>query len=208
LDTGEFTAAVRKSVGENNFLNEHFSESELAIEANSVRYRDWTASKIIFCNGIQAANGRYFSWLPIRPLKGETLTLQCEEKIDKIFIRGVYVVPGIWKVGSTYNFADTATGVTEKAREELTIGLKALIRFSYSIKGQSWGFRPTTPDRRPILGAHPEYKNLVIFNGLGTKGVSLAPYFSAALAGWLENGSHLNNAVAIERYKSLYWKSS
>jgi glycine/D-amino acid oxidase-like deaminating enzyme len=41
----------------------------------------------------------------------------------------------------------------------------------------------------------------VIFNGLGTKGVSLAPYFSKVLATWLEKGIPVNKEVDIHRYK-------
>jgi glycine/D-amino acid oxidase-like deaminating enzyme len=68
--------------------------------------------------------------------------------------------------------------------------------------------RPTSPDRKPILGPHPEFENLVIFNGLGTKGVSLAPYFSDLLAAWLSGLGEIPQVVNIERFKSLYSKFS
>ncbi len=40
------------------------------------------------------------------------------------------------------------------------------------------GIRPCTLNRRPILEIHPKYPNMGILNGLGAKGISLAPYFS------------------------------
>jgi len=61
--------------------------------------------------------------------------------------------------------------------------------------------RPTTPDRKPILGVHPQHAQAVVFNGLGTKGVSLAPYFSGVLAEALENDAPINKEVDIDRYK-------
>ncbi|HET9052701.1 MAG TPA: FAD-dependent oxidoreductase, partial [Cyclobacteriaceae bacterium] len=70
----------------------------------------------------------------------------------------------------------------------------------YSITGQQWGFRPTTPDRKPILGSHPQHKSLVIFNGLGTKGVSLAPYFSEVLFRWMENKGMINREADVTRF--------
>jgi glycine oxidase len=85
--------------------------------------------------------------------------------------------------------------------KELTEKLNELAVFPYKITNQSWGIRPTTPDRRPILGAHPEHQNVLIFNGLGTKGVSLAPYFSQVLSELLENEVPLNKEVDIQRYK-------
>ncbi|MDL5050926.1 hypothetical protein QQ054_33540 [Oscillatoria amoena NRMC-F 0135] len=128
--------------------------------------------------------------------------------MPRIYNRGVYVVPGVWKAGATYNRFDKTVGTTQAAWHELTAGLDSLIRFPYQVAGQLWGFRPTVPDRRPILGVHPEFSSIVIFNGLGTKGVSLAPYFANHLVQWLENGQPLNNEVDIQRYKSLYWKSA
>jgi glycine/D-amino acid oxidase-like deaminating enzyme len=84
---------------------------------------------------------------------------------------------------------------------ELTEKLDELISFPYTIINQSWGMRPSTLDRRPILGPHPDHQSVVIFNGLGTKGVSLAPYFSHVLAEWLEKGTPINKEVDIQRYK-------
>ncbi len=85
--------------------------------------------------------------------------------------------------------------------------MKELVTFPFTIVGQEWGLRPTTPDRRPILGQHPELKSAWVFNGMGTKGVSLAPYFADVLVRSLENGEPLNKEVDIERYKVLYWTS-
>ena len=85
--------------------------------------------------------------------------------------------------------------------------LQGVVHFPYEVIGQEWGLRPTTPDRRPILGQHPENPGVWTLNGLGTKGVSLAPYFADVLIRSMENGEALNKEVDIERYKSLYWTS-
>jgi len=110
-------------------------------------------------------------------------------------------VPHIWKVGATYQFNDTTRASTEQGLQALLGKLEELICFPYNVIGQSWGMRPTTPDRRPILGPHPNYNSVIIFNGLGTKGVSLAPYFSGVLTSWLENHTPINKEVDIQRYK-------
>ena len=126
-----------------------------------------------------------------------------------IINRGVYVVPsrGSWRVGATYSYNDQTPGTTTRASAELVERLEGLITEPFEIEGQQWGLRPTTPDRRPMLGRHPEFKSLWIFNGLGTKGVSLAPYFAEVLIRSIENGEPLNKEVDIERFKSLYWTS-
>nr|MBX2815191.1 FAD-dependent oxidoreductase [Saprospiraceae bacterium] len=50
------------------------------------------------------------------------------------------------------------------------------------------GVRPTTPDRRPFLGQSSDQPGLFILNGLGTKGLSLAPYLSKVLIQWMDFG--------------------
>jgi glycine/D-amino acid oxidase-like deaminating enzyme len=66
------------------------------------------------------------------------------------------------------------------------------------------GIRPATKDRRPFIGIHPQYKTLAIFNGLGTKGVSIAPYYSGQFADCLISQKELDQDVNINRYISLY----
>jgi len=209
VHTNNFLTAVRNFIHEKfYFLEERFSEDELLIVGDGIQYKSFTASKIIFCTGEQIRHSKYFSWLPVKPLKGETLTISPYIKPDIILNRGVYVVPSIWKVGATYNKLDQSAGITDAGHRELTEKLNELASFQYSISAQDWGFRPTTPDRRPIIGTHPEYEQLVIFNGLGTKGVSLAPYFSDVLVNWMENGARIDQSVSLNRYKSLYSKSA
>lgn len=202
LDTIKFVNAVRQYIKKTAILLEDsFVEADLIIEAKLVRYRGNSAKTIIFCQGEQALSGKLFSWLPIRPLKGETLTIKTTQQVSTIYNRGVYVVPGIWRVGATYQFQDSTRTITQQGLEELTEKLEELISFPYTIINQSWGMRPSTLDRRPILGSHPDHQSVVIFNGLGTKGVSLAPYFSRVLAEWLEKGTPINKEVDIQRYK-------
>jgi glycine oxidase len=202
VNTVAFAKAVRQYIQQTNtLLEQDFHEDELIVEDDSVQYLQYKARKIIFCQGERARSGRYFSWLPIRALKGETLTISTSTAATKIYNRGVYVVPDIWKVGATYQFHDTSPSVTEEGRKELLTKLDELVCFPYQVVAQSWGMRPTTPDRRPILGPHPDHPAIVIFNGLGTKGVTLAPYFSMVLTAWIENGNPMHKEVDIHRYK-------
>lgn len=202
VDTVKFTSAVRKYLQKTStVLEEEFDESKLTIKSDGVQYKNYEASKIILCQGVAALSGKLFSWLPIRPLKGETLTLKTNSNISVIYNRGVYAVPGICRVGATYQPNDLKPSISEAARKELEEKLRELVSFPYEIITQSWGIRPTTPDRKPMLGAHPEHAAVVVFNGLGTKGVSLAPYFSQVLTMWLEKGTPINKEVDIKRYK-------
>ncbi len=205
LDTRAYLQAVREYVGKNAVLTESdFRADRLQIEEDCVRYEGLLARKIIFCQGVANPSNPWFGSLPVNSLKGEFITVQCDWKNGVMLNRGVYMAPGNapgeWRVGATYNWNDSSPACSEGARAELSGKLEDLIRFGYSITGQQWGFRPTTPDRKPILGSHPQHKSLVIFNGLGTKGVSLAPYFSGVLFRWMENEGMINREADVTRF--------
>lgn len=51
------------------------------------------------------------------------------------------------------------------------------MKIPYNVVEHKAGVRPSVSDRRPVLGPCKDYEQLVVFNGLGTKGVSLAPFF-------------------------------
>ncbi|MFM9837199.1 MAG: NAD(P)/FAD-dependent oxidoreductase [Cyclobacteriaceae bacterium] len=210
LDAPCFLDAVRGFlIAQDSFEETHLSTNEIIQTSEGVRYRDIRGKKIIFCSGVSSYS--FFDWLPIRPLKGETLTIRLTERPNVIYNRGIYVVPfegtGLYKAGATYELKDLARTVTPKGKMELEEKLMGLLKKPFEIVGQEWGIRPTTVDRRPMLGNHPEMKNLIIFNGLGTKGVSLAPYFSGHLANWLMGQGELLREVNITRFKALYSKS-
>ena len=64
---------------------------------------------------------------------------------------------------------------------------------------QRAGVRPATPDRKPYLGIHKEFETLGIFNGFGTKGVSLSPYFAKHFVDVLEGKTEIEKEVNVQR---------
>jgi glycine/D-amino acid oxidase-like deaminating enzyme len=208
VDTHSFVQAVREWIKRDGFFQEGDLESdELEVNERGVNYRGWSAQYIIFCTGIRKE--KYFGWLPVAPLKGETITVQTSFQAPYIVNRGVYVVPnGVsrFKIGATYDFHDHLNEITARGRGELVEKYQDIVTDPFTVIGQEWGMRPTVPDRRPIVGRHPEYERAAVLNGLGTKGVSLAPYFASILIRSLENGDAINNGADVNRYKSVYWK--
>ena len=208
LNAGLWISSVRDFLKGHGFYAEEKFREDVLLVGNIIRYKEYTADKIIFCNGSAALQSKWFGWLPLKLLKGETLDVKVETKLKRIFNRGVYLVPAagenMYKVGSTYQHAPFLEGPTPEAQEALKTKLAELITLPFEIIHQDWGIRPTSSDRRPILGPHPANKNVIIFNGLGTKGVSLSPYFAHQLADWLEGKGDLSTEVNIYRFKALY----
>lgn len=206
LDVNKFLGGVRNYLSlYQTYHDEWFEEEKLVLYENRVEYKQYQADKVIFSTGtaIVDADKKH---LPVRPLKGETLTLKLSATPELIFNRGVYIVPwrdALYKAGATYETTNIKPEITQAGREELELKIRDLLKIEYEVVEQEWGLRPTTPDRRPILGNRPGTKNVVIFNGLGTKGVSLAPYFSAQLANWVVGRGEIQSEVNIARFKSL-----
>ncbi len=191
------------------FLSDKFKITDLKFENNSVLWKDMSFKKVILCQGAFATSNQYFNWLPFALVKGEILEIETEsELLPYIINQGIFVLPTgskLAKVGATYSWDDLDWEVTADAQKELEEKLSNLLNCPFKTLDQKAGIRPSVKDRRPLLGTHPEIPALGIFNGLGTKGVTLAPYFANDFVNHLENGKELNPFVNIKRYFSLYF---
>jgi len=106
-----------------------------------------------------------------------------------------------FKVGSTYEWNDLSDLPTEKGKQSITERFEMLTSVDYSVVQHWAGIRPAISDRRPVLGKHPKFKNFAVFNGLGTKGVMLAPYFAEEMVSFLTTGNYeINGEADVQRF--------
>lgn len=185
-----------------------FDFSEFRIGEQGVQFRDREASRIVFCEGFYAQSNPYFEWLPFNPVKGETLLGVIEDYgVNAIVNQGKWIIPlgnDRVRLGATYSWHQLDFEPTEKAREELLQAAGKMLKSRLTVTGQQAGVRPATKDRRPILGKHPRHDALYIFNGLGTKGVSLAPTFAQQLTRNILYNELIHPEANIERFYALY----
>lgn len=159
---------------------------------------------IIFCQGKDGKHNPWFGYLPLQQTKGELLTvyaptLSQEESLN----RKCFTLPageGKFKVGSTYKWDTDNVEITTEARETICEHLASVMQEPYEVIDQVAGVRPTVTDRRPLVGRHPEFPNLVIANGLGTKGYILAPMITKELTEHLLHGKTLHPESDIARF--------
>ena len=109
----------------------------------------------------------------------------------------------MYKVGATYNWEDKTNIPTEAAKQELVSELKELIDCDFEIIEHYAGVRPTVKDRRPLVGTHPIHNNIHVLNGLGTRGVMLAPAMALDLFNLIENKIPLDKNIDISRIKNF-----
>ena len=195
---------------ENQLITGVFDEEQLILGEEHFQYKDLRFTNLVFCNGYKVIRSKYFSWLPMAPVKGEILFLKMKNDFETIYNRSCFIIPQgkfVFRAGSTYVREVDSESPTESGKNEIRTKLNSLLKSEYEIVGHEAGIRPGTIPRRPLLGRHPEFNNMFVFNGLGTKGVSLAPYFSDQFANYLENKEDLDEEVDIKKYYSLYFKS-
>ena len=172
-------------------------------------YNGYTAKGVIFCEGHRATKNPLFSWLPFSLTKGEVMELNIEDFTEEqIFNKNGFLFAnesGHYLAGSTYELQVDKLP-SAKGKKQIEDKLKVLLKKNYKVIAHRAGIRPTVKDRRPIIGRHPEEEQVYIFNGLGTKGVSLAPYFATKFCNYLLKGEELPGEVNISRYFSLYFE--
>ncbi len=211
VNTPQLLSSYRQHLQKKKGLIEaKFDYNDLILNEKSVTWQGIEAKNIIFCEGHQSRFNPYFNWLPFVPAKGEFLIVEAKdldlEKAQQIIKNKITLLPlgndRYW-VGSTYEWKELNEIPTSKARQDLLIQLDNTLQIPYKILDHQAGIRPSAKDRRPFLGLHPQYPNMGIFNGLGTKGVSLSPYFAHHFAAYLESEEVLQKEVDIRRYEML-----
>lgn len=181
-----------------DFNKIHFNEKTIEVE-------DISAKNVVFCEGAQLVANPFFSFVKLVPAKGELLEIFAPGLSGNFILNKlVFVLPvgnQRFKVGSTYEWKDLSGLPTEKGKQSIIERFEKLTSVDYSVVHHWAGIRPAVSDRRPVLGRHPKFKNFAVFNGLGTKGVMLAPYFAEEMAGFLTTVNYgLNREVNVLRF--------
>ena len=188
------------------FWDEKFDFNSLLIKQNTVSYKSISAQKIVFCEGHRLTENPFFNYLPLMRTKGELMTVKLEGlQVQELIKSNITLLPlgnDLYKVGATFNWDDKDEVCTLKAKEELLVKLKELVNINPVLIKQYAGLRPTVKDRRALLGAHSNYDNVIVFNGLGTRGLLISPYLSLQLIEFMEKGVALDPEVDIKRYKN------
>ncbi|HVI45491.1 MAG TPA: FAD-binding oxidoreductase [Chitinophaga sp.] len=188
-------------------VSSHFQQDRLEVKGTGVVYEDIQADKIIFCDGMATAASPFFKEVKFLPNKGEVLLVRIPglDTAD-IIKKGITLVPqedGLFWAGSSFVWDYENEAPTLQQREILERNLGQLLKAPYEIQGQLASVRPSGNDRRPIVGLHPQYPAIGLFNGLGTKGCSLAPFMAAHFAEVLSGNALLMREISLERYFNI-----
>lgn len=197
-----------KLLEEKALIEETFDFGKLVIDKGPPIYDGIKVGGVIFCEGARAVNNPFFNYLPFAPTKGEYLIVRIPGvTLQKIVKHGVTIVPSAedrYWVGATsrFEFDDEHPSVEQK--NWLLTKLQKALALPFEVEAHNAAIRPTVFDIRPFLGTHPTFKHLHLFNGLGTKGASLGPFFAAHFTSYLTEGTSLMPEVDITRFEGRY----
>ncbi|NNE32193.1 MAG: FAD-binding oxidoreductase [Winogradskyella sp.] len=205
IDTETLILNYRSFLKNKGWLEEStFVHNNLKMDSDNLAYKNFKTQKVVFAEGFGVKTNPYFDHIPLTGTKGEILTIKAPDlKINYAIKSSVFVIPignDLYTIGSTYNNEDKSNTPTRSAKEELITKLKSFITCDFDIVKHVAGVRPTVKDRRPIVGGHPDYKNLYVLNGLGTRGVMIAPYVSHHLYQHIENNVALDSEISVNRF--------
>lgn len=192
-----------------SILNEKVNYQEIGISEENITYKNNSASKIIFCEGWLIKNNPWFDYIPMKPVKGEIITVKIEnKKFSTIISGGLFSVPrieGDYKVGSNYNWKELNEVPTENIKSDFKNEISEILDTkSILVTQHVAGVRPASHDRRPMIGQHPRFQNLLLFNGLGARGVALAPFTAQFLVQNLISKTSIPSEISVNRFSKYF----
>ena len=186
----------------NNFLSEEFDFSLFI--PDKMCYKTIQFENIIFAEGVKIAHNPYFDHLPLIKSKGEILIIRTNDQLPEIIFKSKNFLMPLgehrYYVGSTYDRHWTTDLPTDKGKNKLVKSLSTYFKGKFIIEEHLAAFRPTTPDRRGLIGRHSKYQHLYVLNGLGTRGTFHAPFLSKNLFEYIEKGNQLDVEHDITRW--------
>lgn len=155
------------------------------------------ASKYVLCNGVWANKLSCLEVPLIKAIKGEIIELEVDENIAPTFEKNLFSKDGYLVSRKPTNKFERTKVIIGSTSEEMNIqndknvfensvlNVKKLLEnscemvpdLSNAIFSACWaGLRPKTLDEMPIIGEHPEIRNLIFGLGHYRNGILMAPF--------------------------------
>ena len=204
INTTKLISSYKASI-QSNLSEQPFDYAALESVADGVRYKDFKAKYIVFCEGYAMVNNPYFKQLPLVGSKGQILIIKAPALNSKTILKGpIFIAPlgdDLYWAGASFEQHDKTLQTTEKGKQWLLEKIAKMIDVPFTIEKHVTHIRPTVNDRRPLLGAHPNHPNIYVLNGMGSRGVLTAPLAAKWLYSSIEEGSALMDEVHIDRFQ-------
>ncbi|MFN4080318.1 MAG: NAD(P)/FAD-dependent oxidoreductase [Saprospiraceae bacterium] len=163
--------------------------------------------QIALCQGAAVAQCPFFGNLGWNPAKGEALLLRLDASSAPLprsaAKRQLILCPvgeGSFWAGSNYDHRFAHAEPEPARRAQYVSMLEEMLDAPFEVVAHRAAIRPSVRDRRPVMGRHPDIAGLSVFNGMGSKGGLLAPFWANQFAERLLNDAPLSPEVGIGRW--------
>jgi glycine oxidase len=182
------------------------AEGELEGGGGGVRWDGEAFGAAVFCQGWEAARGRWFDWVPFQPARGSIVTgragqLRGERRV--VNSSGCWILPredGTLRMGPTYEpefdwerpneAGETRLRVLRERVEGLVVGGVEWLEVRTAV-------RPILKGLKLLLGRHPREGAVGFINGLGSKGALRAPWAARHLVEHWLDGKEIEEEVDL-----------
>lgn len=175
------------------------SDDSLQPSPAGVQWEDAGYQAAILCRGAAERHApRFFPWLQWDCARGVLVDVRADFTEHRLVQRGGWLQPrgeNRFRGGSTYEFDFDRS--LDASVEEVRQKLQGLVKIPFEITGAQAGLRPIVKRQQLILGRHPVHEQILMLNGLGSKGVLRAPYFSAMLLDHFLHGHPIEAEVDV-----------
>jgi glycine/D-amino acid oxidase-like deaminating enzyme len=134
--------------------------------------------------------------------KGQVMVIESDDlNSDYGLHSSVFTLPlgnNRYKVGATYEHKNLNDTASPEGLSRLQSDLEKFFTGKYTVTDHLAGVRPNVKDRKPLLGKIKEQS--FCFNGLGSRGVLMAPYLSRHLIDNIMHSSPILPAWNINRF--------
>jgi len=162
----------------------------------------------IHCEGYKIKYNPLFSWLPLQPAHGEIIHCESKSKLaPEITVKSKWLLPtsqNTCRIGATFEPHISEPTQQEQSKNALLSFVSSLKKDNeFNLLSHQAGIRPATLDKQPFIGFHPHDSNHAVFNGFGSRGSLLIPWYAKLFTETLVNQSKIPAEADIQRYESL-----
>ncbi len=192
------------AIDQSILIKQEFDYQNIEFHKEGLVYEEGIYNHIVFADGNKATDNPYFKDLPFQLAKGESFIIKIDAEAPDCILRdNIFLVPlgdGFYWTGGGYawNFDDHLP--TTAWKEEWIQKLNTLLKVDYEILEHKAGIRPSVKGRRPLIGRSDIDPRLILFNGMGTKGTSLVPYWATHLINHINGNHEIDESVNIKRF--------
>jgi len=193
--------AYRKDLrGKHAIFTEKWNYDALKKDGEYWNYKGVLCRRIVFCEGAAALKNPFLKGLPFNLSKGEAMVVRAPAELSAVVKRRIFSVPwekGQWWLGAA-NFWNYDHGQpTDLGQERIMSAYQQMYSGAVAPVIENYAaIKPTVRDRKPLLGQVEP--GLFVFNGMGTKGASLTPYFARHFVSHLRTGEPLRGEVDVK----------